>query len=328
MSIDLQPKETETQEITLVIAVTLTVVTTHVITIDVDTIGTIVTGTADETAVVADFGHVTLTDAVVTTIEEEVMTTDEEITMTTIHVITIQDHVITTEEIMIDDQIMTILRRPIQDGEIWIRTNGTTAPMATTEAAKADHVTEDITMDHVTANGIDMMMDHVTADVMDPMVTDVDLTVVHKAELTRLRPLKRTKHGVSFNHVTSVSRRNCSPVPCPESISTNTMIFQFLQAVKTFQNLSRIFSLVVWGQLLPKMSNWQIIPFQPQSKNGLYPLSTPVGTLCHVPRPVPVKLPPSLCPCSVKFSTIQENSCQIEAERLTHWPWSYPQHVS
>ena len=60
---------------TLVIAVTLTVVTTHVIigTIDVDTIvGTIVvTGTADETAVVAaaDFGHANLTDTVVTTIE-------------------------------------------------------------------------------------------------------------------------------------------------------------------------------------------------------------------------------------------------------------------
>ena len=86
------------------IAVTLTVVTTHVIigTIDVDTIvGTIVvTGTADETAVVAaDFGHANLTDAVVTTIEEAVMTEDE-ITMTTIHVITIQDHVIMTEEIM------------------------------------------------------------------------------------------------------------------------------------------------------------------------------------------------------------------------------------
>ena len=100
---------------TLVIAVTLTVVTTHVIigTIDVDTIvGTIVTGTADETAVVAaDFGHVTLTDAVVTTIEEAVMITDDEITMTTIHVITIQDHVIMTEEIMIDDQMMKILRR-------------------------------------------------------------------------------------------------------------------------------------------------------------------------------------------------------------------------
>ena len=98
------------------IAVTLTVVTTHVIigTIDeVDTIvGTIVTGTADETAVVAaDFGHVTLTDAVVTTIEEAVMITDDEITMTTIHVITIQDHVIMTEEIMIDDQMMKILRR-------------------------------------------------------------------------------------------------------------------------------------------------------------------------------------------------------------------------
>jgi hypothetical protein len=99
---------------TLVIAVTLTVVTTHVIigTIDVDTIvGTIVTGTADETAAVADFGHVTLTDAVVTTIEEAVMITDDEITMTTIHVITIQDHVIMTEEIMIDDQMMKILRR-------------------------------------------------------------------------------------------------------------------------------------------------------------------------------------------------------------------------
>ena len=101
---------------TLVIAVTLTVVTTHVIigTIDeVDTIvGTIVTGTADETAVVAaDFGPVTLPDAVVTTIEEAVMITDDEITMTTIHVITIQDHVIMTEEIMIDDQMMKILRR-------------------------------------------------------------------------------------------------------------------------------------------------------------------------------------------------------------------------
>ena len=97
------------------IAVTLTVVTTHVIigTIDVDTIvGTIVvTGTADETAVVAaDFGHAILTDAVVTTIEEAVMTEDE-IMMTTIHVITIQDHVIMTEEIMIDDQMMKILRR-------------------------------------------------------------------------------------------------------------------------------------------------------------------------------------------------------------------------
>ena len=100
---------------TLVIAVTLTVVTTHVIigTIDVDTIvGTIVvTGTADETAVVAaDFGHAILTDAVVTTIEEAVMTEDE-IMMTTIHVITIQDHVIMTEEIMIDDLMMKILRR-------------------------------------------------------------------------------------------------------------------------------------------------------------------------------------------------------------------------
>ena len=98
------------------IAVTLTVVTTHVIigTIDVDTIvGTIVTGTADEIVVVAaaDFGHVILTDAVATTIEEAVMTTDDEITMTTIHVITIQDHVIMTEEIMIDDQMMKILRR-------------------------------------------------------------------------------------------------------------------------------------------------------------------------------------------------------------------------
>ena len=97
------------------IAVILTVVTTHVIigTIDVDqdTIGTIVTvGTADETAVAADFGHATLTDAVVTTIGEAVMT-DDEITMTTIHVITIQDHVIMTEEIMIDDQMMKILRR-------------------------------------------------------------------------------------------------------------------------------------------------------------------------------------------------------------------------
>ena len=95
------------------IAVTLTVVTTHVIigTIDVDTIvGTIVTGTADA-IVVADFGHVILTDAVATTIEEAVMTTVDEITMTTIHVITIQDHVIMTEEIMIDDQMMKILRR-------------------------------------------------------------------------------------------------------------------------------------------------------------------------------------------------------------------------
>ena len=96
------------------IAVILTVVTTHVIigTIDVDqdTIGTIVTtGTADETAVAADFGHVTLIDAV-TTIGEAVMT-DDEITMTTIHVITIQDHVIMTEEIMIDDLMMKILRR-------------------------------------------------------------------------------------------------------------------------------------------------------------------------------------------------------------------------
>ena len=96
------------------IAVILTVVTTHVIigTIDVDqdTIGTIVTtGTADETAVAADFGHVTLIDAV-TTIGEAAMT-DDEITMTTIHVITIQDHVIMTEEIMIDDLMMKILRR-------------------------------------------------------------------------------------------------------------------------------------------------------------------------------------------------------------------------
>ena len=97
------------------IAVTLTVVTTHVIigTIDVDTIvGTIVTGTADAIVVAAaDFGHVILTDAVATTIEEAVMTTVDEITMTTIHVITIQDHVIMTEEIMIDDQMMKILRR-------------------------------------------------------------------------------------------------------------------------------------------------------------------------------------------------------------------------
>ena len=97
------------------IAVTPTVVTTHVIigTIDVDTIvGTIVTGTADAIVVAAaDFGHVILTDAVATTIEEAVMTTVDEITMTTIHVITIQDHVIMTEEIMIDDQMMKILRR-------------------------------------------------------------------------------------------------------------------------------------------------------------------------------------------------------------------------
>merc|ERR1719403_628067 len=219
------------------------------------TVGTIVTGTADETAVVAaDFGHVTLTDAVVTTIEEAVMITDDEITMTTIHVITIQDHVIMTEEIMIDDQMMKILRRPIQDGEIWIRIDEMTAQMVTTEAEKAVHVMDDIMMDHVTA----------------------------------------------------VLRKNCSPVPCPESISTSTMIFQFLQVVKMFQNLSKIFSLVVWDQLLPKMSNWQIIPSQPQSKNGLSQLSMRVGILCHVPKPVPVKLLPSLCPCSVKFSTIQE----------------------
>jgi hypothetical protein len=331
VSIDLQPKETETQEITLVIAVTLTVVTTHVIigTIDVDTIvGTIVTGTADETAAVADFGHVTLTDAVVTTIEEAVMITDDEITMTTIHVITIQDHVIMTEEIMIDDQMMKILRRPIQDGEIWIRIDEMTAQMVTTEAEKAVHVMDDITMDHVTAIGTDMMMDPVTVDVMDPTATDVDLTVVRRAVMTHLKPLRRTKHGVSFNHVTNVLRKNCSPVPCPESISTSTMIFQFLQVVKMFQNLSKIFSLVVWDQLLPKMSNWQIIPSQPQSKNGLSQLSTRVGISCLVPKPVPVKLLPSLCPCSVKFSTIQEKSCQIEAERHTHWPWSYPQHVS
>jgi len=313
---------------TLVIAVTLTVVTTHVIigTIDVDTIvGTIVTGTADETAVVAaDFGHVTLTDAVVTTIEEAVMITDDEITMTTIHVITIQDHVIMTEEIMIDDQMMKILRRkgiiyfiddvinircyviyypikrPIQDGEIWIRIDEMTAQLVTTEAEKEVHVMDDITMDHVTATGTDMMTDPVTVDVMDPTAIDVDLTVVRRAVMTHLKPLRRTKHGVSFSHVTNVLRKNCSPVPCPESISTSTMIFQFLQVVKMFQNLSKIFSLVVWDQLLPKMSNWQIIPSQPQSKNGLSQLSTRVGISCHVPKPVPVKLLPSLCPCSGK----------------------------
>ena len=176
-----------------------------------------------------------------------------------------------------------------------------TAQMVTTEAVKADHVTDDIMMDHVTET--DMMMDHVTVDVMDPTETDVDLTVVRRAEMTHLRPLRRTKHGVNFNHVTSVLRRNCSPVPCPGSISTSTMIFQFLQVVKMFQNLSRIFSLVVLDQLLPKMSNWQIIPSQHQSKNGLSQLSTLVGILCHVPKPVPVKLLPSLCPCSGKSTS-------------------------
>lgn len=330
MSIDLHPKETETQEITLVIAVILTVVTTHVIIgtigVDQDTIGTIVTTvTADETAVAADFGHVTLIDAV-TTIEEAVMT-DDEITMTTIHVITIQDHVIMTEEIMIDDQMMKILRRQIQDGEIWIRTDEMTAPMVITEVAKADHVTDVTMMDHVmVATGTGTMTEMV--DVMDLTVTDADLTVVRRAEMTHLKPLRRTKLGVSFNHVTSVLRRNCLPVPCPESISISTMIFQYLQVVKMFQNLLKIFSLAVWDQLLPRTSNWQITPSQPQFKNGPSQLSTRVGTLCHVPKPVPEKLLPSLCPCSVKFSTIQENSCQIEAERHTHWPWSYPQHVS
>merc|ERR1719403_319262 len=164
------------------------------------TVGTIVTGTADETAVVAaDFGHVTLTDAVVTTIEEAVMITDDEITMTTIHVITIQDHVIMTEEIMIDDQMMKILRRPIQDGEIWIRIDEMTAQMVTTEAEKAVHVMDDIMMDHVTAIGTDMMMDPVTADVMRPTVTDEDPTVVRRAVMTHLKPLRRTKHGINFN---------------------------------------------------------------------------------------------------------------------------------
>merc|ERR1712235_179906 len=176
------------------------------------------------------------------------------------------------------------------------------APMVITGGVKADHVTDVIMMDHVTE--------------------------VIGTGMIHLRPLRRTKLGVSSNHVTSVWRRNCSPVPFPESISISTMIFQYLQAVKMFQNLSKIFSLVVLDQLLPKTSNWQITRSQPQSKNGPSQLSTRVGTLCPVPKPVPVKLLPSLCPCSVKFSTIQEKSCQIEAERHTHWPWSYPQHVS
>ena len=173
--------------------------------------------------------------------------------------------------------------------------------MVTIGGAKADHVTDVIMMDHVMAViGTGMMTDPETVDVMDPTVTDADLIVVRRAGMIHLRPLRRTKLGVSSNHVTSVWRRNCSPVPCPESISINTMIFQYLQAVKMFQNLSKIFSLVVLDQLLPKTSNWQITRSQPQSKNGLSQLSTRVGTLCHVPKPVPVKLLPSLCPCSGK----------------------------
>ena len=181
-----------------------------------------------------------------------------------------------------------------------IRIDEMTAKMVTTEAVKAVHVMDDITMDHVTTIGTDMMMDPVMVDVMDPMVTDVDRTVDRTAVMTHPRPLRRTKHGVSLDHVTNVLKKNYSLVPFSESISTSTMIFQFLQVVKMFQNLSRIFSLVVWDQLLPKMSNWQIIRSQPQSKNGLSQLSTRVGTLCHVPKPVPVKLLPSLCPCSGK----------------------------
>ena len=180
-----------------------------------------------------------------------------------------------------------------------IRIDEMTAKMVTTEAVKAVHVMDDITMDHVI--GTDMMMDLVTVDVMDPMVTDVDRTVtVRTAVMIHPRPLRRTKHGVSLDHVTNVLKKNYSLVPFSESISTSTMIFQFLQVVKMFQNLSRIFSLVVWDQLLPKMSNWQIIRSQPQSKNGLSQLSTRVGTLYHVLKPVPVTLLPSLCPCSGK----------------------------
>ena len=195
------------------------------------------------------------------------------------------------------------MNRQIQDGEIWIRTDEMTAPMVITEVAKADHVTDVTMMDHVmVATGTGTMTEMV--DVMDLTVTDADLTVVRRAEMTHLKPLRRTKLGVSSNHVTSVWRRNCLPVPCPESISISTMIFQYLQVVKMFQNLLKIFSLAVWDQLLPKTSNWQITPSQPQSKNGPSQLSTRVGTLCRVPKPVPEKLLPSLCPCSGTKSLI------------------------
>ena len=110
------------------------------------------------------------------------------------------------------------------------------------------------------------------------------------------------------------------------SIQISAMIFQYLQVVKMFQNLLKIFSLAVWDQLLPKTSNWQITRSQPQSKNGLSQLSTRVGTLCHVPKPVPVKLLPSLCPCSGKsligwpiitvyFSQIFHNPGKIVSNR-------------
>ena len=60
--------------------------------------------------IVADSGHVMtdggMIDVVRTTIEE---TTEDE--MITIHVITMVGHVIMTEEIMIDDQMRTMLRR-------------------------------------------------------------------------------------------------------------------------------------------------------------------------------------------------------------------------
>merc|ERR1712223_1639886 len=126
--------------------------------------------------------------------------------MTTIHVITIQDHVIMTEEIMIDDQMMKILRRPIQDGEIWIRTDDQmTDQTDTTEVVvKADHVTDVITMDHVMTI-VTVMMTAIAGDVMvmDHPMTDVDLTVVRRAVMIHPKLLKLMKHGVNFNHVTS-----------------------------------------------------------------------------------------------------------------------------
>merc|ERR1719209_2216698 len=133
----------------------------------------------------------------VTVIEGEAMT-EEEIMMTTIHVITIQD-----QEIMIDDQMMKILRRPIQDGEIWIRTAAQTIDqMDITEVVKVDHVTVDTMMDHVMT--LDMMTvvkgGHVMTD-HEMMMADVDQIIVdQKVEMIPQKPLKLMSHGPNFNH--------------------------------------------------------------------------------------------------------------------------------